>query len=251
MCDMDSVDQSTGYLIYQMGKVGSSSLVIGLREAYGKDAVRHIHAHKQARQELSEFKANYQQTVVVTGFREPLSRCISAYFQNLTNRDSHWFVGDQNEVINRPTAWLINDYNSKAEKHVRSTVRSWLHHYEQTTNSKFIRYEKMNGFWRFSKENVTFYIYTIEAISDFLEAARCDPLLRKMVTKTTNQAKTKWYAELYKNFIEQYRLHPMSYCRIYGNIDFLAYLYSEDQIIEMTKQFFADPTDGLIHRAAE
>lgn len=99
--------EGLSFVVYQMGKVGSKTIRSSLERLYGRDRVLHTHSHEEARRSIGEWGRRYGQVIVITGFREPLSRCISAYFQNLTNDNNHWFVGRREEVEQKSIDWLI------------------------------------------------------------------------------------------------------------------------------------------------
>ena len=78
-----------------MGEVDSSTIEKSLRNTYDVHKVKHTHSHEEAKFYLEKWMIEYDEVIIITGFREPLSRCISAYFENLTNISNHWYVGDE------------------------------------------------------------------------------------------------------------------------------------------------------------
>lgn len=61
-------------LVYQMGKVGSQTVAAAARPVFAD--VVHTHDHGVAARVLSDAEC-----IVVTGVREPVARCMSAFFE--------------------------------------------------------------------------------------------------------------------------------------------------------------------------
>ena len=133
-----------------MGKVGSSTIKHSLENTYGKNKMLYTHNHEEAKEHIEKWSQLFDDVVVITGFREPLSRCISADFQNLTNDQNHWFVGQQEKKKKKGIDWLIKDYNVKVVPHIQQLVGPWLENYERVSNCKLAEFLWAEGCWKTS-----------------------------------------------------------------------------------------------------
>jgi len=220
-----------------MGKVGSSTFKTSLEKVYGKKRVLHTHSHQEAKECIETWSQSFDELIVITGFREPLGRCISAYFENLTNKNNHWFVGQQQEVMNKSIDWLINDYNAKVVPHVHNLVGPWLENYERVTNCRLTEFSRAKGCLKASLENVHYYIYKLEALTEFHAGMADDQYLNKIKIIKANVSEAKWYIKMYRDFKKSYQISKINYDELYGNIDFVRCLYDEQEIKDLTKSF--------------
>lgn len=233
-------NQDISFIVYQMGKVGSSTFRSSLEKTYGKERVLHTHNHEEAKKYIEKWSQSFHAVIVITGFREPLSRCISAYFQNLTSEKSHWFVGRQEEVLEKNIDWLINDYNAKVVPHIHNLVGLWLENYEQIISCKVNEFTRAKGCLKKSLNNVHYYIYKLENLTEFHQGMANDKFLNKVNIVNSNVSKEKWYAEIYEDFKNKFQISKDGYDALYGNISFVRYLYGDHEIRSLTKSFVLD-----------
>ncbi len=224
----------TSFIVYQMGKVGSSSIRDGLARTHGDDRVLHTHLHGEASQHIRQWRRDSRAVVVITGFREPLSRCISAYFENIDNEPHAWYFGNRQEVLATATEALVDDFNRKVEPHLDKIVRPWLEHYERAIGRKVSRFARKDGYWKTSRGNVYFYIYKLEQIDAFYRAMLSDRLLHDANHAPTNVADQKWYADIYQRFKTQYTISKARYDELYGQLDFVRHLYTPHELQHLT-----------------
>lgn len=224
-----------------MGKVGSKSFQTSLERLYGEKRVLHTHAHDEAKAFIDRWRRRYHKVIVITGFREPASRCISAYFENFTKRRNHWYVGPQEEVRRKGIAWLIDDYNAKVIPHLRERVRPWLENYQKTTQCDLGDFRTTGGGLKASLGNVHLYLYKLESLSLFCQGLEGDPHLGKLNFSDANLGHEKWYRDLYRDFKRNYRLSRDEYDEIYGNLDYVDFLYGRDEIRDLTRRFVLEP----------
>ena len=219
-----------------MGKVGSTSISESLKLNYGQDNVVHTHNHQEARKQIQQRSQQGNDVIVITGFREPLNRCISAYFENLTNSSNHWYVGEQNEVLNKSISWLIDDYNKKALPHVQGIIAPWLSCYENVIGYQLADFNKMGNYWKASLGRTHCYIYKLETITEFLQGLSDDQLIKdfEFSNSNVNIGEEKWSGEIYKEFKDKYRISEGDYYNIYGCLDYVDRLYSKDEIQKRT-----------------
>jgi hypothetical protein len=231
--------RSTSFIVYQMGKVGSSTIKTSLVNKYGENSVLHTHSHKVAKVQIEQQSRLFESVVVITGFREPLARCISAYFQNITNISSHWYVGAKEEVMSKNIGWLINDYNEKVKPHILNTIAPWLSNYENAINLKLADFNSTGSYWKVTKTNVIFYIYKLETINEFYQQVKVEKYFKNIDFTASNIGAKKWSGVVYRDFIKSFRISRNDYKSIYGDIDYLKYLYNDNEIRKITNNLVA------------
>ena len=222
------------FIIYQMGKVGSSSISNSLKMKYGKSNVLHTHSHQEAKEQIERRSKCGDTVVIITGFREPLSRCISAYFQNVTNSSNHWYVGNKKEVMNKSIEWLIDDFKVKVVPHINKMIGPWLSNYENVVGCKLKDFNNIGSYWKASFENTHFYIYKLETITEFFQEMANDAFMKDIKFTNSNIGGEKWNGETYRDFKSRYRISKDDYDNIYGCIDYVSDLYSKNEIRRVT-----------------
>ena len=228
------------FVVYQMGKVGSATFKNSLERMYGKKRVLHTHHHEEAHDCITQWSRRFDAVVVITGFREPASRCMSAYFHNLTDAGNPWFVGTREDVMGRSVDWLISDYNRKVGAHVRTLVGPWLKNYERVTGCRPTDFSRCAGCLKASVNNVHLYVYTLEHLSSFQQGMEDDPYLGGVRLVSTNVSEEKWYAGIYRDFKRRYRISRNEYDELYGQIDYVRWLYDDQEIRHLTKGFVTE-----------
>ena len=238
MEDISHRTENPYFLIYQMGKVGSTSIMASLQKQFGSHNVKHTHNHVAAQRMIQERRTEGRSVIVITGFREPLSRCISAYFQNIdspTNR--YWFVGSKDEVLGKSIDWLIADYIRKARIHIPELVAPWLSMYETSTGLSFADFEKRDGMWKGSAGRLSCYVYKLENISDFIDAISTEPFLSGTTLLNKNQGGEKWSGDLYREFNNKFRVTWGDYLSLYGQLDYVKLLYDDSEVRHLTTKY--------------
>lgn len=238
-------DQNIAFIVYQMGKVGSSTMTRSLSNMHGRQRVLHIHGHKTAKECIEKWRERFDSVIVVTGFREPLSRCISAYFQNFTVKRSHWFVGQQADVRGKRVDWLIGDFNAKVVPHLDKTIDPWLANYERTVDCKLAEFTQANGYMQATQGNVHCYIYKLEELTEFQQGVSDDQFLSKVELVNSNVSRNKWYASIYSGFKKAYRISQMDYDALYGSLDFVQRLYGDHELRDLANNFILDLSSEL------
>lgn len=234
--------QDVAFIVYQMGKVGSRTIKHSLENIYGNKRVLNTHDHEEAKEYIEKWSQSFDSVIVITGFREPLTRCISAYFQNLTNEKNHWFVGQQENVMEKSIDWLINDYNAKVVPHIHKIIGPWLENYERVINRKLTEFSEAKGCLKSEFNNVHFYIYKLETLTEFYQGMADDRFMNKVRAASSNMSKDKWYAPIYRDFKKRYQISRENYDALYGNLSFVRGLYDEYEIIDLTKSFVMEST---------
>lgn len=234
-------NRDSAFIVYQMGKVGSSTLQKSLERVYGKRNVLHTHDHAKAREYIEKWSRIFDAVIVITGFREPLSRCISAYFQTFTDENHIWFVGKKDEVMKKSIDWLIDDFNEKVIPHIHKVVGPWLNNYERVTGCRITDFNRTKGCLKASAGNVHYYIYKLETLTDFQNEMASDRYLKKIRFVNVGLSQDKWYDKMYRDFKRNYKINIDMYNKLYGDIDFVRNLYSDQEIINFTNGFVLQP----------
>jgi len=217
--------------IYQMGKVGSTTLEHSLPNAI------HIHAfhsknhtcpvrmhglskfglkyfYHRAEQELTCFllRRAFKQrenTKIITLVRDPLARNISMFFHDL---DAYLFSAYTNCLNTRPKALatrsqqtdMLNDIFEQEFDHyypsrwfdeeflAMTGINVYKHDFDKEKGFKVIREQSGKRRIELMVIRTDKLSHSVDEISHFIQ----EPI--KLLT--TNQAEDKWYAELYKSF---------------------------------------------------
>lgn len=239
--------RSTPIIIYQMGKVGSSSVSKSL-ELHGIDLVFHIHRMnpdniEKVRQEYldnderppderigkglySNVVTNRKKAKFITLVREPISRNTSAFFQNFKR-----FTGvDEYDHADFAIEELVNIF---IERYRHPVPLTWFDvEVKQTLGIDVYEYPfpKEKGYLSIKRGNFELLILKLEvddsikekAIAEFLDAEDFR-LIR------ANVGQDKDYARTYKDFLRTIRL-PESYVEIMCNSEYTRHFYSDVEI---------------------
>jgi hypothetical protein len=202
-------------LIYQMGKVGSTSLENSLKNSI------HIHTlygnppcHVQYKQRRNGFKAvvgyigdivrrfaikKRSKIKIISLVREPYSRNVSMFFQDL----SHWiyyFVG-QGNYDNR-----VEDKNYLYKVFLESFDHDYLNNWFDKELKRFTgidiylnEFDIEKGFSVYKKGKFEVLLVTAESLNDN-EDAISKFINHKVSIKSENRSNSKWYRELYQDF---------------------------------------------------
>jgi hypothetical protein len=227
------------FLIYQMGKVGSLTIEKSLTDS-GFRHVVHTHKHNKARK-LLRWNWSRRKVVVITGFREPLRRCISAYFQNFSKPPSKWwYIGETEAVLGKSVDWLIDDFNRKAPPHVDAVVRPWLNNFMETFHLQSSDFRQVKNHWKAERRNIEVFVYKLETMQDFLEDMGAEPIFRNVSFTRQNDASEKWSGKLYADFVKAYRITRPDYERVFGNIDYVDIFYDRDEVHKLISGMLLD-----------
>ncbi len=232
--DGENEAEESNFLIYQMGKVGSKTIHRTLIDADIKSY--HTHRHVVARRIISETKCKL---IVISGYREPLARTISAFFQNMDNKNSHWFLGDRNDILRLSTQDLIKLFDEKLEPHLETMLNPWFDNFLDSIEMDRTQL-KMNE-WGFTAASNDMDIlgYKLEKFSDFGAEffKRFSGVLKQDGFKDRNLASEKWYAPIYRDFVASYKISEEEYDRTFSDTSFSNYVYTKPEIKLYARKF--------------
>ena len=214
------LDRHATVLVYQMGKVGSTSVYRSLLAC----GVRAVHLHKLEPAHVRGI-ARKDETSIITLVREPISRRISTFFQNFeqyTGTDYNQTTLDVNALtevflsskhLRRPPLWFDTEFKSKLGVDVYDypfpQEEGWLVIETGKYRILILKLELDDAI----KE---------EVISDFLN-------LSDLKLVRANVAQDKAYAETYQAFIQAIRL-PEAYVEALCNARYTRNFYTDTEI---------------------
>jgi hypothetical protein len=241
----------TPIIVYQMGKVGSSSVMKSLKKAI----LPLFHAHfllknadnrsfynpnvyeilelklgreKQVRR--GEFLYNKiivpkKQVKIISLTREPIGRNVAAFFQNFERE-----TGKKYEQSNF-TPQDIRDIFINFFPH--STPLDWFdNHFKPFLGIDVYEYPfpKEQGYLRINKDNVDLLILKLETSDSVKEKAIAEFLgLKEFKLVRTNVGEDKNYRDMYKEFKQNLKL-PLSYVEEMCSSKYFNHFYTEEEI---------------------
>ena len=213
--------------IFQMGKVGSASLLNTLRENYSGH-VFHVHSHNKLskfQKQLVEFRKFLHLPVyVITPIRDPISRNVSAFFQNFER-----FTG--NKISDRP--WNADQLKMLfLEKSDHAYALEWcdqhLHRFLGIdVYQKTFPVQRKSSVFRDGSLKLLVYrtdldrTEQLKTISDFLGIQ-----LKEWII--SNVSVEKDYGNSYRLFIQNVKL-PEPYISEMKNSTFFHHFWTEDE----------------------
>lgn len=209
-----------------MGKVGSSSVHDSLRRI-GVDVI-HTHDHNEAKTVIN----NENKLVIISGIRDLLSRTISAYFENISNNNNQWwYLGDREYIREKGVAFLINQFKDRCVSHIEKVIFPWFDIF--SANLQFNIYQKpfnsKLGFESYKENSHVIIVYRLENINSISMMIN-QYTNNKFELMSSNVAEIKWYADLYRDFINQIWFTKSEIDYFYNNkIMNFFYTHSEKQ----------------------
>jgi hypothetical protein len=240
-------------LVYQMGKVGSTSVHRSLL-AHG---VRSIHLHRLRPDELGRQKRRLRGPVdlvrrfltmgycrrlvrshprvrVIALVREPISRQVSAFFQNF-----RWHIPDKRRVEDVDIDELVAIFGSKP--YFRHPARWFESEMEPMLGIDVYDYAfpKERGYLVIRKGNLEVLILKLEMADADKERAIAEFLgLKDFHLSRTNVSREKSYAAQYEAFKRALRL-PRSYVDGMCADRYTRHFYTDDEIAQMRERWQA------------
>lgn len=224
-------------LVYQMGKVGSTSIVRSLRAA-GAGEVVQTHSHDLAR-ELIAARRPGRTITLITGVREPLARCISAFFQNLTHAHNRWwYFGDRDAVLAAEFETLRAHFDTCAGAHVDGLLAPWFGTFRAATGVGLDDFEETpEGCWHAACEGLELYAYRLEELAALEAALTRSGRFGTLAFGRENEGEQKAIAEKYRDFRTRYRIADADYDRLYGAMDWVRRFYTPDELRSLTARY--------------
>ncbi len=218
-------------LIYQMGKVGSTTLLSTLSRNYSGEVIQ-AHTYDSIalnhRQSLVLRQYLHMPVYVICPVRDPISRNISAFFQNFT-RDTGFNLADRDWSVSELKSMFMKYYPHNVclewfDRHMRSAFGIDVYAQMFPVNRKW-------NIYKIGSTNLLIYRTDIEKcdqlkiISDFLS-------VNLQEWNYSNISDDKEYNNIYKAFCEKVDL-PDIYIDIMCNSSFCRTFWSADEIGRM------------------
>jgi hypothetical protein len=242
----------TPIIIYQMGKVGSSSVMKSLKKkailplfhvhfllknadnrSFYNPNVYEILSVKLEREMLlrqgkflyNKIIAPKKQVKIISLTREPIGRNIAAYFQNFERE-----TGKKYELSNFTPQELIDIF---INYYPHSIPLDWFDNYFKPFLGVDVYeypFPKEQGYLRINKDNVDLLILKLETSDGVKEKAIADFLgLKEFKIVRTNVGENKNYRDIYKEFKYNLKL-PLSYVEKMCSSKYFNHFYKEEEI---------------------
>lgn len=257
-------------LLYQMGKVGSSSIKNGLRHInrnffhvhsfsenvvekqfknYSCAKINSKRTGENSRRKLKYFflrtsiKKSKTPVKIITLVREPISCSISRYFQDIhiplfdfpiTNRGTGRLTGGVDALIHDFKTRFSYDY-----------VLNWYdEEFKRFLGIDVFEYDfdKEKGFCFINKDNYNIMVIQMEKmnsledeIREFLDSDDFKIINNNMGTK-------KWYSSVYKEFKDTFEISENEIDELYKS-KYVTHFYSDKDINTFKKKYFEKTTD--------
>lgn len=236
-------------IIYQMGKVGSSSIRKTLEEVYNKKVI-HVHKvnpvninrlnkerkiYSLPKKHLEKGKIVYHKYFrkvnhhfkIISVVREPISRNISSFFENY--KDYFRNIDDlKKRSIDELKHVFLNDFVINNDSNLYYTSELYL-----TTSINIFKYkfpkEKGWNILKFPNRKIELLLMKLEISDSEKEKALNEFLGRQISLTRTNVGEQKAYSVTYRLFREKVKL-PVQYLDYYLNSAFTKYFYTEGEI---------------------
>jgi hypothetical protein len=263
----------TFVLVYQMGKVGSSTVVDSLVEAgfsmlpqmrvWGMDLdssdelgdphrnfVVHSHDYLLMQQFLESCSRAgiLEQVVVVSLIREFLPRNISAFFQNCDNSGNPpWYFGTRDQILAAPIEDLLEFFRKRHTNYVSALIKRWPKRFNRATGFPVLEREfdseRGVGAYQEPGRPKVFFCQT-EKLNDNWDVLRRFLGLSTFAMTVTNEGSRKWYADIYRDFKRLYRPSQEELTLCYDN-PIMRHFYSEQDLARFRAQWNRSPDPAL------
>ncbi len=244
----------TPVIVYQMGKVGSTSLEKSLNVYKIKPV---FHVHRMNLENISKVHQEYldknltpldeslsarlykdivkkhRKAKFISLVREPISRNISAFFQNLDR-----FIGTSCEEADFVTEELVHIF---IREYKHSVPLTWFDiEMKQVLDIDVYEYPfpKEKGYLSIKKGNFELLILKLEIDDSVMEK-----VIRKFLDIEdfnlirSNSAKDKIYFRTYHDFLQTIKL-PKAYIEILCNSKYTRHFYSEKEIKSIESKWY-------------
>lgn len=249
-------------LVFQMGKVGSTSIRDTLKamnlgrpiyqahylSRQGIELARLWHRHHQGKVpygveyyqllgrkiQTNLDKAHY---TIITGVRDPIAKEISNYFELAEKIDHGLRAEDGTFDIERVDSYLLDRFNRFDEEEDGFFTTKW---FDQELKGTFgidvyeHPFNRYKGYSIIRYDNLDLLVYQYEKLQQIFPDALSKLLDLELTAvpelKRHNIGMSKWYAEAYAEVKRRIRV-PVEVCRKVYRIRFVRHFYS-DQMIE-------------------
>ncbi|WP_413167435.1 putative capsular polysaccharide synthesis family protein [Capilliphycus salinus ALCB114379] len=249
--------------VYQMGKVGSESIVFSLKRLGIPNDIYHIHVlypenlklsiqqrqalnlpltlqmeHSQALREYLD-RGGAEKLRVITAVREPVSQLISSIFQNIQDEHPDFIDAEGNWKLNPIKDFVVRSVLNYDNRAKWQNCNWFDYEFKPALNLDVYQEEfnKRDGYAVLETEGVKVLILQLEnsknwgeIISDFLE------LKDKLEMVKVNDSEHKAYREAYQKIREEITLPESVLANIYSS-QYCQHFYTEEMIDRFIKRW--------------
>lgn len=218
-----------------MGKVGSSTIRHHTQSLCAN--VLHTHDHVVANRFVVEHPRDT--TILVTGVREPIVRCISAFFQNIDNvKHPLWYIGSREAIkemsINDISAFFVK----RIEKHIDTVVAPWFDNFANAIDCNPLthQFDPTIGHVSIETDRLRIHIYKLERINEFIDFFHRTYSFPEVQITPQNVGNSKWSGVLYSQFIDEVRLPEATVQRLH-TLPWVQHFYSAQELDAAAQRF--------------
>ncbi|MGB3401842.1 MAG: putative capsular polysaccharide synthesis family protein [Microcoleaceae cyanobacterium] len=260
------MDKQDRVIIYQMGKVGSTTLLRSLKHLNLEHPVDQIHVLSERglnelTQQLHQKNApltpklekgleirkyidtsNQPKLKVITGVREPISQFISAFFQNLKARHPQ-FLDETGKANVDEICTHLHDTITQDKKLKRLSSLNWFDkEFKSALGIDIYQsdFDLIQGYGKIKKEEIEVLILRLESsdvwssvITSFLD------LPQPLKLRDKNKSNKKDYAEEYKEVLSKLKFDQSVLKEIYTS-KYCQYFYPPEMIEEFIQKWSKD-----------
>lgn len=217
-------------LVYQYGKVGSSSIRYKVDGAYYPsikkiypEYILQTHTHNVAADILNK----YNNVLIINIVRLPVDRNISAFWENIMS------------ILPQFSNYTINEINKKYENTEKFKIKKtdmWMNDFFKTTKIDINTFEfnKSQKYTTIYKNNNYYLFFRFEDWS-YIEA-KILPKCNIFIKEKCNISEKKFYKDFYKKHKKMYKLIEPEITNI-KNSKILKIFYSEETIENHIKKY--------------
>lgn len=210
--------------IYTFGKVGSSTLKKSIRQCLPVNLqkqqldiksyppfssldsnVVHTHDHYVVRQYLE----TGEKCKIISVYRELIDHTISAFFQNICNRNNWrcnylFYVGTKNDINSLSVNELIEIFLQRV---IEYHPEHWFNILNRTLNINIFHrsFNKDNGYQIYEGKNFELLILRYDRLNQMTDIIKDFLGLANFEFENANLSTEKWYSDLYSQFKESFR----------------------------------------------
>ncbi len=223
-------------LVFQYGKVGSSSLRDTLKSVRN-DGIIQSHWFPILERVLN----SDGKTLIINICRNVFDRNISNYFQNINNIGHLWYLDNKKNILDRTKYSiedLVADFSSKNMKHIEERLITWYSNFNELLGINIFEtpfdFEKKYTF--FSGEKYDLLLIRNEDIKMWPNILESALGLKELVLKYSNFSPKKWYGNLQSEFTNIY-IYDQKEIDVIMAIDFMNHFYTEMEIKKFLKKY--------------
>ena len=237
-------EEDVDIIVYTGGKTGSSSLATACVQAAPYLNVTTFQMHQEALacnfNPVDIIQAVRQQRLlIISSYREPISRNMSAFFQSIT----HITGMAMHQVLNSSVDELIQIFIREYQKHHWQDYHPFLDNDCKNIDNIDIfskPFNQVEGYQVYQTEKVTFLQLRFDNISNWQSIIRENTHLANFRMMEINKAESKPINNLYRRFCNQIVLPKELLDDIFARSEQnLNYFYNQSQIDQLKTKWYS------------